>query len=223
MKNCSKCGELNPDEAKFCAKCGTPFAQVNPSQSTSNSSGGKYVTIIVVLVVVIFGMVVLLTRPEKGSYSSSAVSQTTIQQATSVQSDYCPSNNQSANAQNTIQSILFRLSKGCSKSGNQSTLSTLFASEIHPYVNWDTKRKASDIPTTIKQFLDNYDYYELSMPADLSVKPYDDGYVATYKITVEWNSQRTGHKKACIQKTTYFDMNYRITGFIDKELWRKSL
>ena len=28
MKYCSKCGEQNPDEAKFCKKCGTKFMEM---------------------------------------------------------------------------------------------------------------------------------------------------------------------------------------------------
>lgn len=230
MKYCSKCGEQNPDEAKFCKSCGEPFItkektqpmQSTPAKSSSNSSGGKVAVIVIVILAVIIGVVVLVNNQESNSSSSYTPSYTQPQQTQSVHQD---SNQTSSSdyAKDNIRSALSRLSAACSKSGNQSVLSSLFVSEVNPYVSWGATRKAVDIPSATRQFLDRYDYYEVSAPTDLSVKPYNEGYVATYKVVVEWNSQRTGHKKACIQKTSYFDSNYKITGFIDNELWRQSL
>lgn len=229
MKYCSKCGEQNPDEAKFCKSCGEQFItkektqpmQSAPAKSSSNSSGGKVAVIIIVILAVIIGVVVLVNNQESDSSSSYTPTYTQPQQTQSVQNSNQTSS--SDYAKDNIRSALSRLSSACSKSGNQSVLSSLYTSEVNPYVSWGTTRKAVDIPSATRQFLDRYDYYEVSAPTDLSVKPYNEGYVATYKVVVEWNSQRTGHKKACIQKTTYFDSNYKITGFIDNELWRQNL
>jgi hypothetical protein len=36
---CSKCGAQNPDDAKFCAKCGSPLASASPPPASPASSG----------------------------------------------------------------------------------------------------------------------------------------------------------------------------------------
>lgn len=67
MKYCSKCGEQNPDEAKFCKACGEPFVMKEETQtkhnaatvqSSSGSSGGKVIVIIFVIIAAIIGIVV---------------------------------------------------------------------------------------------------------------------------------------------------------------------
>ena len=227
MKDCSKCGEQNPDEAKFCKSCGEPFVtkEKTPSttaQSSSNSSGGKVAVVIIVVLAAIIGIAVFVANQDSGSSGSYTPSYSQPQQTQDNHNNYVQINSSDC-AKDNIQLVLSRLSSASSKSGNQSALSSLYASEVNPYVKWGSTKYAKDLPSAMRQFLDRYDYYEVSVPTDLSVKPYNDGYVATYNILVEWNSQRTGHKKACIQKTTYFDSNYKITGFIDNELWRQSL
>ncbi|KFI87924.1 MULTISPECIES: zinc-ribbon domain-containing protein [Bifidobacterium] len=39
MKPCTQCGTSNPDEAKFCRQCGTPFAYANPVSANPVSAG----------------------------------------------------------------------------------------------------------------------------------------------------------------------------------------
>jgi hypothetical protein len=63
----------------------------------------------------------------------------------------------------------------------------------------------------------------MSSPSELNVQPQGSGYIATYNVIVEWNSKRTGHKHACLQKTVYLNSEYKITGFTDNELWRENV
>ena len=121
----------------------------------------------------------------------------------------------------SIQNILMSLSKCRSKGGNQTNMSNFYTEIVSPYVTIGNSKKAKDIPQAVRNFLNRYDLYEVSPPSDLNVQSQGSGYIATYKVIVEWNSKRTGHKKACIQKTTYLNSEYKITGFIDKELWRE--
>src|SRR5262249_8062054 len=39
---CSKCGAENPDRAKFCEECASPFTRRCPSCDTENSPGAKF-------------------------------------------------------------------------------------------------------------------------------------------------------------------------------------
>lgn len=231
MKYCSKCGEQNPDEAKFCKSCGEPFVMQEETQtkhnaatvqSSSGSSGGKVIVIIFVIIAAIIGIVIFVNNKNSDSTNPTPTSYAQPQQTQSSNQGYQHTNS-ADNAKDNIRLVLSRVSASCSKSGNQSALSSLYASEINPYVKWGSTKQSKDLPLAMKQFLDRYDYYEISAPNDLSVKPYNDGYVATYNVVVEWNSQRTGRKKACIQKTTYLNSSYKITGFVDNELWRQSL
>lgn len=230
MKVCSKCGSQNPNEAKFCYNCGESFVtkietqakQNSISQPSSKSYGGCIVMIVVFVISVIICIVVLLHENNNNSSSSRASTYSQPQETQSTTGSLYRTDNTDY-AKKNISSVLSRVSSACSKGGNQSVLSSLYASKVDPYVKWGSSKYAVDIPSATRQLLDRYDYYMVYEPTDLSVKPYNGGYVATYKIIVEWNSQRTGHKKACIHKTTYFDSSYKITGFVDDELWRNSL
>ncbi len=127
------------------------------------------------------------------------------------------------NSTEKIQDILSTLSANCSKSGNTAILSDLFTETIDPYVKEGTTKKSKDISESMRKFLSRYDYYEMSSPTELNVQPQGSGYIATYNVIVEWNSKRTGHKHACIQKTVYLNSEYKITGFTDNELWRENV
>jgi ribosomal protein L37E len=127
------------------------------------------------------------------------------------------------NSTEKIQDILSDLSANCSKSGNTAILSDLFTETIDPYVKEGTTKKSKDISESMRKFLSRYDYYEMSSPTDLNVQPQGSGYIATYNVIVEWNSKRTGHKHACLQKTVYLNSEYKITGFTDNELWREEV
>lgn len=145
----------------------------------------------------------------------------TVQQNEKI--DYSSVGRRADASYDNIQSVLISLSANGSKSGNPYRLASLFTETVNPYVKEGNSKNSQDIPEAMRQFLEIYDYYEVSSPNDLNVQSRGSGYIATYNIIVEWNSERTGHKRACIQKTAYFNNECKLTGFIDQELWRESV
>ena len=236
---CPKCGKQFSEHAKACPQCGiskdeallliqkreeknrwanehktinTEEPHVRADERTDGqASNKKKVVIAIIILFVIIGVVAIGKIVTVDNGGSAEIEATQVEETTTD------------NSTEKIQDILSTLSANCSKSGNTAILSDLFTETIDPYVKEGTTKKAKDIPESMRKFLSRYDYYEMSSPTELNVQPRGNGYIATYNVIVEWNSKRTGHKHACLQKTVYLNSEYKITGFTDNELWRENV
>ena len=249
---CPKCGKEFSDRAQTCPQCGTSKEEVlrlikeqkdreaaererirkereakeaeearirAEKRAEWWAANKKKVGIAFLVIIAIIGILVTIIKV------SNAVAKNrdkgTVQQNEKI--DYSSVGRRADASYENIQSVLISLSANGSKSGNPYRLASLFTETVNPYVKEGNSKNSQDIPEAMRQFLERYDYYEVSSPNDLNVQSRGSGYIATYNIIVEWNSERTGHKRACIQKTAYFNNECKITGFIDQELWRESV
>lgn len=236
---CPNCGKQFSEHAKACPQCGISMAEalrliqkreeknrwanehktINTEEphvraderTDGQASNKKKVVIAILILLVIIGVVAIGKIVTVDNGGSAEIEATQVEETTTD------------NSTEKIQDILSTLSANCSKSGNTAILSVLFTETIDPYVKEGTTKKSKDISESMRKFLSRYDYYEMSSPSELNVQPQGSGYIATYNVIVEWNSKRTGHKHACLQKTVYLNSEYKITGFTDNELWREEV
>jgi DNA-directed RNA polymerase subunit M/transcription elongation factor TFIIS len=246
--NCPKCGATMRERESKCPQCGTPkeeiqrlIAEKEAAEAAERerirkereakeaeeariraekraewwAANKKKVGILALVVLAIIGVIVTCIIVANNGKSDNAQLIEEVDDSQIVK--------HTDNSTEKIQDILSTLSANCSKSGNTAILSDLFTETIDPYVKEGTTKKAKDISESMRKFLSRYDYYEMSSPSELNVQPQGSGYIATYNVIVEWNSKRTGHKHACLQKTVYLNSEYKITGFTDNELWRENV
>ena len=81
MKYCPKCGEQNPDEAKFCGKCGSTMTVsqfVNPDINSDDevSSGLKTGIIVLSIFLPVIGIVMGIIYMNDSNISKKAVGKT---------------------------------------------------------------------------------------------------------------------------------------------------
>lgn len=249
---CPKCGATMRERESKCPQCGTPkeeiqrlIAEKEAAEAAERerlrkereakeaeeariraekraewwAANKKKVGIAFLVIIAIIGILVTIIKVSNAVAKN--IDKGTVQQNEKI--DYSSVGRRADASYENIQSVLISLSANGSKSGNPYRLASLFTETVNPYVKEGNSKNSQDIPEAMRQFLERYDYYEVSSPNDLNVQSRGSGYIATYNIIVEWNSERTGHKRACIQKTAYFNNECKITGFIDQELWRESV
>lgn len=72
---CSKCGQENKPEAKFCTKCGKPLSAPVQSEATTSSNNSKVVIIALVVVIIMLVGVIGYFASNTGTVADDASSQ----------------------------------------------------------------------------------------------------------------------------------------------------
>jgi len=125
--------------------------------------------------------------------------------------------------QNRVKRLITDICSCSSRGGNYYQLTNYYTSTISPYVSADKSKQSSDLPNATKKFVENYPEYNIS-------EPYNFQYVNnTFPLTVKcdvdviWTMKNGAKKQARIQKTYYITLEYKVSGFVDKEIDRKTL
>ena len=125
--------------------------------------------------------------------------------------------------QNRVKRLITDICACSSRGGNYYQLTNYYTSTISPYVSADKSKQSSDLPNATKKFVENYPEYKIS-------KPYNFQFVnTTFPLTVKcdvdvtWTMKNGAKKQARIQKTYYITLEYKVSGFVDKEIDRKTL
>lgn len=125
--------------------------------------------------------------------------------------------------QNRVKRLITDICACSSRGGNYYQLTNYYTFTISPYVSADKSKQGSDLPNATKKFVENYPEYKISEPYNFQFV--NNTFPLTVKCDVDviWTKKDGAEYSAHIQKTYYITSNYKVSGFVDKEIDRKTL
>ena len=125
--------------------------------------------------------------------------------------------------QNRVKRLITDICACSSRGGNYYQLTNYYTSTISPYVSADKSKQSSEVPNATKKFVENYPEYKISEPYNFQFVNNTFPLTVKCDVDVTWTMKDGTRKLAKIQKIYYITPEYRVSGFIDKEINRKTL
>jgi serine/threonine protein kinase len=122
--------------------------------------------------------------------------------------------------ENTIREIC----KCSSKGGNYDGLIICFTDTVCPYGENEKSRLNSEIPTAIKDYVEQFPKYEISEPYNFKYINSSFPLIVGCDIDVNWISKNTVNEwRERVHKTYYITSKYKVSGYLDQELKPKKI
>lgn len=176
-----------------------------------NSQTPKYGLWILVVIALCIGLALLVAEFNDNTSSTTTSTQTQVTKQTETVD------------QNRVKRLITDICACSSRGGNYYQLTNYYTSTISPYVSADKSKQSSDLPNATKKFVENYPEYNISEPYKFQFV--NNTFPLTVKCDVDviWTMKNGAKKQARIQKTYYITLEYKVSGFVDKEIDRKTL
>ena len=189
-----------------------------------------------VLIVVICGGIGIFifteNKPTQQSVSYSTAEPSAIKTNTSNTKTSTTSSNSGATMrmesietidQNRVKRVISDISRYSSKGSDYAKLEYCFTDMISPHPSGEVRYR-NTIASATQKFVEYYPMYEISEPYNFVFVNNSFPLKVECNVNVTWISKKNGKKiKASIQKTYYITSDYKVSGFIDKELNRTTL
>lgn len=171
----------------------------------------KYIVWVLVFILLWFGIAFLVAEFNDNTSSTT----TSTQQQVTKQSQTVD--------QDRVKRLITDICACSSKGGNYYQLTNYYTSTISPYVSADKSKLSSEVPNATKKFVENYPEYKISEPYNFQFV--NNTFPLTVKCDVDviWTKKDGAEYSALIQKTYYITSDYKVSGFVDKEIDRKTL
>lgn len=180
-----------------------------PKQQTSQTP--KYGLWILVVIALCIGLALLVAEFNDNTSSTTTSTQTQVTKQTETVD------------QNRVKRLITDICACSSRGGNYYQLTNYYTSTISPYVSADKSKQSSDLPNATKKFVENYPEYNISEPYNFQFVNNTFPLTVKCDVDVTWTMKNGAKKQARIQKTYYITLEYKVSGFVDKEIARKTL
>ena len=180
-----------------------------PKQQSSQTP--KYGLWILGTIALCIGIALLVAEFNDNTSSTTASTQTQVtKQSQTVDQD-------------RVKRLITDICACSSRGGNYYQLTNYYTSTIAPYVSADKSKQSSEVPNATKKFVENYLEYKISEPYNVQFVNTTFPLTVRCDVDVTWTMKDGTRKLAKIQKIYYITPEYRVSGFIDKEINRKTL
>lgn len=122
--------------------------------------------------------------------------------------------------QNRVKRVISDISKYSSKGGDYAKLEYCFTDMISPHPSGEVRYR-DNIASATQKFVEYYPMYEISEPYNFIFVNNSFPLKVECDVNVTWISKKNGKKiRAYIHKTYYITSDYKVSGFVDKEIDR---
>lgn len=122
--------------------------------------------------------------------------------------------------QNRVKRVISDISKYSSKGGDYTKLEYCFTDMISPHPSGEVRYR-NTIASATQKFVEYYPMYEISEPYNFIFVNNSFPLKVECDVNVTWISKKNGKKiRASIHKTYYITSDYKVSGFVDKEIDR---
>lgn len=122
--------------------------------------------------------------------------------------------------QNRVKRVISDISKYSSKGGDYAKLEYCFTDMISPHPSGEVRYR-DNIASTTQNFVEYYPMYEISEPYNFIFVNNSFPLKVECDVNVTWISKKNGKKiRAYIHKIYYITSDYKVSGFVDKEIDR---
>ena len=116
--------------------------------------------------------------------------------------------------ENTIREIC----KCSSKGGNYDGLIICFTDTVYPYRENEYSKLNSEIPSAIKDYVEQFPKYEISEPYNFKYINSSFPLIVGCDIDINWISKDTVNEwRERAHKTYFITKNYKVSGYLDQE------